>query len=135
MAAVPNSEKTSPPCDVEIFEKGESVCMFHAGSVVTEAWVKEVAVLSGQRVDWHYTGGMVNVLFIGDYEKVKSAVEELSPKLHASCEKATGHPAQLFRLFPRSSRGPYRRGDESPPGTLAHDSIMTALRTPKDPVK
>lgn len=100
------------PCDREIFTKGKGICIFHAGSAVTERWVKAVAAESGQRVDWHYSGGIVNVLFIGDYERVRAAIEYLRPALDADCKKTAGYPAEHFSVLAPESHGLYRKGDE-----------------------
>ncbi len=72
---------TPAPCDREIFTRGESICTFAAAARITEPWVKKVAAESGQRVDWHYSGGRVNVLYLGDYTKVRAAVENLQAEL------------------------------------------------------
>lgn len=68
-------------CDPEVFSKGHVVCHFHAEADVTEAWVRKVAEESGQRVDWSYFAGYAGVKFIGDEQRVRSAVEKLRPLL------------------------------------------------------
>jgi hypothetical protein len=72
---------TPPPCDREVYVKGKSVFMTHTISPNDmECWVKKVAQLSGQRVDWHFIGGMANVLALGDIDKVKAAIQQLMPE-------------------------------------------------------
>lgn len=106
---------SSDRCDKDVFKNGEAVCCFHAPSKPTEAWVQKVAAESGQRVDWHYSGGYANVLFLGDYAKVRAAVEKLLPEL-------TAIKAEGFRIFESPSRGLYRSGDELPEGVIAVDN-------------
>lgn len=44
---------------------------------VFEEWVKKLAAASGQRIDWHYSGGTVQVLYLGDVQKILAAVASL----------------------------------------------------------
>lgn len=70
------------PCDEEVRQNG--VRVFMASNVpphAMERWVKMVARLSGQRVDWYY-GGFAIVRAIGDLAKVKSWMVILLPILH-----------------------------------------------------
>jgi hypothetical protein len=106
---------SSEDCDSEVFKNGDAICCFHARSTPTEEWVQKVAAESGQRVDWHYSGGYANVLFLGDYEKVCAAVEKLRPELAAI--NAVG-----FRLFAPASRGLYRAGDLLPGDVVGVDN-------------
>lgn len=81
---------TPPRCDPEIYRDGEVVFITSTiGSNAIEHWVKLVALLSGQRVDWHWAGGRAVVSAIGDIEAVKAAVEELKPAHDALYRKAT----------------------------------------------
>src|ERR1700722_3726081 len=61
---------TRPPCDPQIFKDGHSIAVLDACGVRAEQWVKAVGYMSCQRVDWHYTAGRVNVLYIGDHAMV-----------------------------------------------------------------
>lgn len=66
-----------PPCDDEIFKHGTVV--FIGDSVSSnrmEAWVRKLAQLSEQRVDWHFSAGNAVVLALGDITKVKATIEE-----------------------------------------------------------
>lgn len=62
-------------CDEEVYRNGEIVCTFHASKAVTEEWVKKIAEISGQRVDWHYVGGYAVVKYLGKRAPVVRAVE------------------------------------------------------------
>jgi hypothetical protein len=124
-------------CDQDVFKSGKGICVLDACMVRAEEWVQAVAKESGQKVDWHYSGGRANVLFIGDYDKVLAAVEKLKPLLaetpplkdgeSCSCRstlidskspKTHHRPCTLMRVYPRDSHGLYRAGDELPPGTI-----------------
>lgn len=101
-----------PACDREVFEKGLGVAALDARMHAAEAWVKKVAAASGQRVDWHYSGGVANVLYLGDYAKVTQAIEQLKGELDG----------RIMRIFPPESHGLYRAGDVLPDGVIGVDS-------------
>jgi len=48
---------TPQPCDREIFEKGQPLLAAYTGPVggaeIFEFWIRNLAKLSGQRIDWH----------------------------------------------------------------------------------
>lgn len=70
-----------PPCNREIYNKGTHVFTTHSiSSNAMEKWVKKVAKLSGQPVDWHFYGGRAAVLALGDLKKVKEAITALMPE-------------------------------------------------------
>lgn len=120
------------PCKPDIFRNGHSICMLDACMHRAEWWVQEVARISGQPVDWHYSGGIANVLHLGDYDKVDDAAQTMTPAIGASmvrrpgeCGGCSGHehaPGRLLRLFGPTARGPYRAGDPLPPGALGVDT-------------
>ncbi len=69
---------TPPPCDPEISKNGTIVLLTNSvPSNATERWVKKVAALSGQRVDWGFVGGCIVVSALGDLGKVMEAMREL----------------------------------------------------------
>lgn len=77
------------PCDTEIFENGTAVFITHSiASNAMEGWVRRVAEESGQRVDWHFTGGRAVVKAIGDLHRVCDAVERLLPEHDALFREA-----------------------------------------------
>ncbi|MEK7545493.1 MAG: hypothetical protein AAB554_00275 [Patescibacteria group bacterium] len=83
---------TPPDCDQDIYENGEHV--FTTDTIPPNAmdgWVKKVAKLSGQRVDWHFVGGRAVVRALGDITKIKKAIAKLMPehdRLHLdACRK------------------------------------------------
>lgn len=71
------------PCDTEVYEHGEVVYIERRGlsSNRMESWVQKVAARSGQRVDWHYVGGIPVVKAIGDIGAVKKAMADLKIEL------------------------------------------------------
>jgi hypothetical protein len=102
---------TPPPCDNEIFESGQGVCVLDARSNAAERWVQAVAKKANARVDWHYSGGRANVLHLGDddsRQRVLNAIAELEGDLEGTI-LSVGGPAL------------YRDGDAVPDGTIAVD--------------
>lgn len=86
-------------CDREVFEKGESIAMGDACMWLAETFVTAVAAESGQRVDWHYSAGRVNIICLGDLDKARAAIVKLAPMLkedhpvlpeHHRCRCGTG---------------------------------------------
>jgi len=66
------------PCDAQIFEKGKVVFIGDSvSSNAMERWVKRVAEVSGEPVDWHFAGGRALVKTTGDLKKVKLALDSL----------------------------------------------------------
>lgn len=69
------------PCDQDVFTYGR--VMFITNSIPSNAmerWVKEVASISGQRVDWSFFGGRAVVRALGDLGLVHDALAQLKPK-------------------------------------------------------
>ena len=65
-------------CDTEVFDNGEFIGIIHTyPSPQVEAFVRYAAQLSGQRIDWHYSGGRGRVLVIGDTEAAIKAFHDL----------------------------------------------------------
>lgn len=91
-----------PECDQEVFKKGFGICVLDAAMWAAEEWVKKVREKSGQRVDWHYSGGRANVLYIGDHSAVLKAVMALEPELDGQI---------LSVSYEAGEHGLYRAGD------------------------
>lgn len=77
---------TPTPCATDIYRNGQHVGMLASGmegpgACAIEEWVNRLAEASGQRVDWHYSGGRANVLCVGDVALARKKFEELLPKL------------------------------------------------------
>ncbi len=100
---------TPPPCNPEIFKKGEGVCVVDGSSNAVECWVKKIARKANAQIDWHYSGGRANVLHLGDAasrQRVLNAISELEGELEGTI-LSVGGPAL------------YRNGVEDPTATGA----------------
>jgi hypothetical protein len=64
-----------------VYDHGTTLAYLDARSAPAEEWVRKVAVLSGQRVDWHYFGGRAHVMFLGNHAKAVLAVLRLQKEL------------------------------------------------------
>lgn len=71
-----------------------------AGSKNAEAWVREVAAQSGQRVDWHYSGGIAHVLVLGDHARALHAAKAMPPT----------EGVRVMRWYAPDDAGCYRAG-------------------------
>lgn len=94
---------TPPPCDQEIFQNGQPVAALDASSNSAENWVQLVAEKANARLDWHYSGGIAQVIHLGDDEsraRVEAAMNELEPNLDGT----------ILRRYGSSESGLYRKG-------------------------
>lgn len=72
------------PCDKDIYENGTVVFRTaEIPAVKVDKWVKKVAALSGQPVDWHYVAGWAIVKTTGDIRAVDNALGALMPEHNA----------------------------------------------------
>lgn len=63
-------------CDPEIYRHGTPVASLSGpDALVIEAFVQFVSKQSGVKIDWHYFGGRVVVLALGDVEKAKEYLD------------------------------------------------------------
>lgn len=86
-----------PPCAPDVFKNGEAIVAINARMNAAETWVQSVAKESGQRVDWHYSGGIAQVLFIGDRAKVTDAINALAATLDGQILRWFGEGQALYR--------------------------------------
>lgn len=98
-------------CDANVFANGKTICAVDGRSGPVEEWVQRVAKESGQAVDWHYSGGVANVLCVGDHARAIAAVMSV----HRSNE------VRIMRMYGPDDRGLYRAGDHVPDGAVAVD--------------
>lgn len=86
-----------PPCAPKVFRKGTCVFMGHPDVPLEEMeeWVKKVAKISGQPVDWHVAGGNRRVLALGDLDAVHDAIDELWPD-YEKLEDDSRSPLEAF---------------------------------------
>ena len=112
-------------CNEEIFQKGKTVAALDARSVDAEAWVQEVAKKADAKLDWHYSGGVANVLHLGDAEsreRVLSTIEELRSSLKGT----------ILRTYKDNEKGLYRAEvSELPKDAIAvHYNPLTGEQEP-----
>lgn len=110
----------SDRCDSDVFKNGTPLLAADTGPVggakIFEVWVQEVARKSGQRVDWHYSGGIAQVLVLGDLAAARTAAESIPlPEQMA-----------ILQWFGDDSAGLYRAG--------VTDAPENAVATFLDPV-
>lgn len=66
------------PCDNDIYENGIVVMVTHTiPSIQLDTWVKKVAEISNQNVDWHYMGDRAVIRATGNIEAVYDAIDEI----------------------------------------------------------
>jgi hypothetical protein len=71
---------TPQPCDQDIFNNGEAVCVIAGvSSNRMETFIQSVAVSTGERVDWHFAGGRAVVKVLGDATKVRESILARAP--------------------------------------------------------
>ncbi len=121
-------------CDGRVFKDGHAIVLLDGCMHRVEQWVQAVARESGQLVDWHYSGGVAQVLYVGDFAKVDAAVEKLLPTLAdpmprrrsecGSCSGATHRAGDLLRRYAyENAHGIYRAGDSLPENAIAVDTL------------
>lgn len=101
------------PCNPKIFKKGKLIVALDAGAEAAEEWVQSVAKKAKASVDWHYSGGIANVLYLGNEkvrERVNRAIDELADFLDG----------RILNRFGSEDPGLYRKGvTEAPEGAMA----------------
>ena len=104
---------TPPPCNDDIFKNGQPVVLVDARSNATERWVQAVAAAANAQLDWHFSGGVAQVLHLGDSEsrtRVEAAITELESTLNGS----------IMRRLPVGAEGLYHSGvTDAPVGAIA----------------
>jgi hypothetical protein len=104
------------PCADNVFKNGHSVGVLDACMHRAETFVQAVAKESGQQVDWHYSGGRANVLYVGDFGKVAAAFNKLAPMLSermvrvdgecGSCSGERHREGSILAVYAESTHGP-----------------------------
>lgn len=110
------------PCNSEIFKNGQGVCVLDGSSNAIERWVQSIAKKADAQVDWHYSGGLANVLHLGDEasrERVFAAINEFKSELDGTV-LSVGGPAL------------YRNGNLVPEGAITIDSNPIAAKPESD---
>ena len=122
------------PCNQNIFKNGHSIATLDACMHRAEEFVKAVAEESEQPVDWHYSGGIANVLYLGDFDRVRDAFDKRIHMLSmpmkrvsgqcGSCSGDSHRAGRVFRMYEKSAHGPYRAGDELPEEIVAVSTTL-----------
>lgn len=102
-------ERAMERCDPEIFAHGESIAAVDGRSEAVERWVQALARAADARLDWHYSGGVANVLHMGDAES-RARVERA---IDASAGTLDG---RILRRYTAGEHGLYRVGVDPVPG-------------------
>lgn len=114
-----SAEAIPKPCDTAIFKGGAHVAAIAQGGKARswhiEDLIARVAEKSGTvgKTDWHYSGGIAQVLTLGDLGKVAEALRSQWPefvKVWPDAQIRLGGPAL------------YRAGDSLPEDVIAVDS-------------
>lgn len=90
-----------------------------------EEWVREVARRSEAKVDWHYSGGIAQVLHLGDVQS-RERVHRIMRKLEKRLDKG----GYVMRYVGEGERGMYRDGDENNPLAGVPDSAVAMSMGP-----
>lgn len=94
---------TPMPCDSLIFQYGSPVALIAGKSIAIEAWVKEVRKAAKAQIDWHFTGGIAQVVHLGDEasrQRVEVAIDTLISTLQG----------RLMKRCEMRDKGLYREG-------------------------
>jgi hypothetical protein len=105
---------TPPRCAGDIFRDGQPVALLDARSAHAEAWVIDLAKRADSRVDWHYSGGVAQVLHLGDLASRRRVLEVI-----AAMPKS--EDVRIMRVMDlEGGGGLYRAGvTEAPAGMVA----------------
>jgi hypothetical protein len=98
---------TPMPCDPNIFQYGSPIALIDGSSSAVETWVKEVRKAAQAQIDWHYSGGIAQVIHLGDKEsrqRVGAAINSLASKLNGT----------IMRICSPEEEGLYRKGVTDP---------------------
>jgi hypothetical protein len=123
----------SNQCDADVFKRGHAIALLDACMHRAELFRLAVAQESGQSVDWHYSGGRANMLYLGDFARVDAAVSKLAPMLETTlpreegeCSSCAGKPhhraATILQRYAPEACGTYRDGDDLPLDVISVES-------------
>lgn len=113
-------------CAAEVYERG--TLMFQTASIggsnAVERWVQKIAATSAQPVDWHFAGGRVMVLALGDLARVRAAIREHMPE-HDALFRADA--AKYLGADYAASLNPYRPAWWSDDGAAEPDTAPRVI--------
>jgi hypothetical protein len=107
----------SDRCNQDIFNNGLPLMLVDTGNTggaaIFERWIQGVAFDSGQLVDWHYSGGIAQVLALGDWSKAQRTARQHA--VHHLPDDMT-----VMRWCRGEADGIFRAGvSEAPEGAIA----------------
>ncbi len=88
---------TPQPCNPDIFKNGSPVFLLDARSVAAEGWVQDLAKKTGVRMDWHYSGGIAQVLFLGTEADRARIIEHAKPSKDVRIMRVIGSGGGIYR--------------------------------------
>jgi hypothetical protein len=117
-------------CDGNVFKNGHSIATLDACMHRAETFVIAVREKSGQQVDWHYSCGRANVLYLGTWVKVSEAfaacehiLTDTMPQQKGECgscgDRSVHREGTVLQRFLADTHGPYRAGDPLPDDVIA----------------
>lgn len=107
---------TPPPCNQDIFVHGTPIASVTGSSNAVEDWVRRVADKSDTQLDWHYSGGIAQVLHLGDDESFGWALDAMEVV-------ETGPNVRIMHKFESpGQKGLYRAGVHEVPD----DAVMAS---------
>ncbi|HHS9559816.1 TPA: hypothetical protein ACTXCD_005557, partial [Klebsiella quasipneumoniae subsp. similipneumoniae] len=71
-----DSEPAIPDCDLEVYEKGVSVCLVAIPKETAEIICQNITAATGCKVDWHYFGGRVHIKALRESSQPAPVVPE-----------------------------------------------------------
>lgn len=116
-----SEQQNLPPCEPDIFRQGKPIAFLDGRSHAVETWVQSVAATSGIRVDWHYSGGLAQVLYLGDdadRERVLTAIHALAHTLDGTVKRvllqdATGLHREGVTSAPEHAKASFYEGGDT----------------------
>lgn len=104
---------TPPACKKEIFENGQPILVIDGASNAVENWVRQVARKADAQIDWHYSGGVAQVLHLGDSDSWNKTVEAIT----ALAGQLKG---RILKQYEQNESGLFRNGvTPTPEGAVA----------------
>lgn len=101
------SSNQPPPCNPKVFQDGKPVMLVdtNCGAASFEAWVQQLQAEASAPTDWHYSGGIAQVLTLGDPGTVELAARRLWDE---QPPKDEGKPMRVLRWC-GGAEGLYRK--------------------------
>src|SRR5271157_6024493 len=99
---------TPKPCDRRIYKDGTPIVLIEGSSNAVEKWVRAVAKKAKAKVDWHYSGGVAQVLYLGNGDHRAHAYAEGHHSSTACSERSGPLPRALNLWYIELGRNLWR---------------------------